>query len=419
MVLPCDLVCELDGSKLLAAWMSLNTESEADGRAGSKMPGGMGVWYATDDAGEHGVGVKKEECDFVVTTAGETTTTTAKNPLTPHTHPIHLSMSQPTANAYSTSHKLFSTRASALPAHTRLHMHRNYRDAHVYFLPYWTKGYMAANEAFDTIGEDVVGYWAKARWQGGLAGRLGLGDVLDKEAEGDEVDVDVGTGGLSSTVPRLFDRSRDEGDASATTTAQRVPGLTGYFHPRHVPRQPADHNTSTSKPGKPTTPTAPTAEPTPLLRRIDTVPLLLRASLYLSRHPGTPYAHHEPHHPSTPLPPQSRITNTLLDTNTSLSPRITLTDSVIGSNCVIESGVSISGCVVMDGVVVRGRAKVSGCVLGRKCVVDAEAELRECVVQGGYGVGAGTVARGEVLAGFEGEFEEEGGEEGDAGVAFG
>ena len=72
LVLPCDLVCELGGDKLLQAWMvkaaSLTEMLGATGFANGPLPrpsGGLGVWFDT----KSNIAVKNEETDFVATTS--------------------------------------------------------------------------------------------------------------------------------------------------------------------------------------------------------------------------------------------------------------------------------------------------------------------------------------------------------------
>ena len=54
----------------------------------------------------------------------------------------------------------------------------SHRDAHIYVFPTWVMDMINQNEHFDSIGEDVVGWWAKAGWQEGLADKLGLREIL-------------------------------------------------------------------------------------------------------------------------------------------------------------------------------------------------------------------------------------------------
>jgi len=153
--------------------------------------------------------------------------------------------------------------------------------------------------------------------------------------------------------------------------------------------------------------------PIPLIRRVDTVPLLLSISLHLARLPPlisdissispSPFAHRYKTHPTTPIPP--RFTHdpstTLLDANITLSSKITIRDSVIGANCIIKEGARLNRCLLMEGAVVEEKCILTGCVLGRRAKTGKGCELWGCSVQEGYMVGEGTVGRDEVMAGFD------------------
>ncbi|KAI9653564.1 MAG: hypothetical protein M1831_005946 [Alyxoria varia] len=448
---------------MLATWMTLNTESESqdEDRRPSQIPGGLGVWYAVTDAGEDAVGAKKEETDFVVIkrpkTSSKVHTFSDTNHTLPYnTHDVQIAMSKDSGRNYAEAEKLFAFRNNALPSYSRLELLMTYRDAHLYFFPHWTKRFIAKNQALETIGEDVVGFWAKSRWQKKLPQRLHMDEVLRQPAserssnmsEDDQEHINIE--GLSSTVARDLksmnqeeeEFANDPGDVdivhvrtgdpqgpSTPHSTPRVPRILGYFHDPLQPRQPLQTPTSNTKSGKGSSTQASHTnplKPTPLIRRVDTVPLLLNCSLYLARqsnaYPQPPFQHAQSVHTTTTLPPQSRMSldTVLIDANVELAPRITLSECVIGANCSIASGVNMSRCVLMEGAVVQGKAKLSGCVLGRKCVVGSGAELRDCSVQEGYQVAEQTVSKGEILAGFtEGEFDEGDEGDGDDGVAFG
>ena len=79
ILLPCDLVCELDGSSLLESWLisqaGLGAATGGLGEDGFPIPmgsggerrgrrGGMGVWYSTKGGADV---IKKEETDFIGT----------------------------------------------------------------------------------------------------------------------------------------------------------------------------------------------------------------------------------------------------------------------------------------------------------------------------------------------------------------
>ncbi|TVY55125.1 Translation initiation factor eIF-2B subunit gamma, partial [Lachnellula suecica] len=217
IVLPCDLVCELSGEALLEAWMvkqsslggSTNSANGVRGialngeRAGRR--GGMAVCYETQ--GE--TIIKGEETDFIATTPLK------PGPIPPPKSSVlsqlsNLVLLMPTDTLKDKTEKtgMLSVRHGLLEAHSRVRVLSSHRDAHIYIFPSWVMDLMNKNERMDSIGEDVIGWWAKAGWQDGLADKLGLREIftekgplkteenlLDNPATQDEIDFST----LSST----------------------------------------------------------------------------------------------------------------------------------------------------------------------------------------------------------------------------
>lgn len=395
--------------------------------------GGLGVWYQTKDATDGGVGVKKEETDFIATT--EIPPPAVPSPsgsLRPMVRDLKVSM--PTAVLKDTieEEKSLRIRHALLRKHGKVKMMTTYRDAHIYFFPHWVKDMMAENETFDNLSEDVIGWWAKSTWQDGLAEKLQMGEALASKKKKintqlnghlDDADDEIDLAGLSSTGvlrPTKPHNSSMSSRNSPSPYASRVrilsptssspsphppppaistiPSILSYLHPSHPPSY--------------------------LIRRVDTVPLLLNVSLALAKLPSTSdpnssgatstpapltsFSHNHKIHPTSTIPPQMTMpqTNNLVDANVTLFSKSTIKECVIGASCVLGSekaGVRLNRCVLMDGAVVEAGSKLDGCVLGRRCKIGADCELRDCYVQEGYLVPSGTTAKGEVLqAGVEG-----------------
>ena len=432
VVLPCDLVCELSGTSLVKTWMTLQGripgskhESAIDvqGERQSRL-GGLGVWYETKDMGEGGVGVKKEETDFLATTILDSPcgTSSSASSLNPHIHNVVLNMTKDTLSDRIDEHKSFRVRRQLLAKHGRVKMLMTHRDAHIYFFPHWVKGFMARNETFESVGEDVLGWWAKSRWQDGLGDKLGMEEALrpakwrksDATISDEQEDVDLSF--LSSTsicdlsepiwdttnskqivTPHFSDDLESDSMQKIRHTTSPVPPLLGYLHPPHT----ADPLNTASN---------------PLIRRIDTVPLLLSCSLYFARQPYPSsnlhaFAHPQQTHPTTTIPPHTTIHSptVLIDANVSLSPRVTVRECVVGAKCSIASGARLTRCLLMEGTVVEEKAVLYGCVLGRRCRIGKGSDLRDCNVQEGFSVAEGSVGKNEVIAGFaeDGGLEEE------------
>lgn len=442
VVLPCDLVCELSGSLLLEAWMTLqgqipgsDSHSSIDNRRERQSrAGGLGVWYETRDTDEGGVGVKKEETDFLSLTEMENPLGTkfSASSLKTNLQNVVLHMTKDTLSDKMDEQKNFRVRKQLLAKHGKVRMLTNHRDAHIYFFPQWVKHFMARNDTFESIGEDVVGWWAKCRWQSGLSRKLGIDEALRgpkrrrSESSVGEGSGDVDLASLSSTnisdLSRVFSNNsnftlssklqstkqedsesrHDDADSQAPHHRRTpIPPILGYLHQAH-------------------TTSSPSSRPQPLIRRIDTVPLLLSCSLYLARQADSPktispFAHPHQIHPTTTVPSHTTIhpATVLIDANVSLSQRITLRECVVGANCSIASGARLTRCVLMEGALVEEKVVLHGCVLGRRCRVGKGSELRDCSVQEAFSVAEGTAGKNEVMAGFaeDGELDED--EEGD------
>ncbi|KAL9007950.1 MAG: hypothetical protein Q9173_006873, partial [Seirophora scorigena] len=142
----------------------------------SALPGGLGVWSQTK--GEHAV--KGEETSFLVTAqSSQPTVTPASNSLCLNISQVVYSSTTDTLQDVTDSKHCFPIRHGLLRKHGRIRMLTTTRDAHVYLFPYWILDFLNRNPTFDSIGEDIVGWWAKATWQDGLVPKLGLDRILD------------------------------------------------------------------------------------------------------------------------------------------------------------------------------------------------------------------------------------------------
>lgn len=415
IVLPCDLVCELPGESLLEAWMIHQgglggTSLASEGYRGAKMGlggegggrrGGLGVWFETK--GEDSI--KGIETDFVITTSlQQPAAPPPEGSLRPHISKLLYATTTDTLRDITEEKKGFPIRHGLIQKHGRIKMLTTHRDAHIYLFPYWVLGMIKRNEHFDSISEDVVGWWAKAGWQEGLADKLSLREVFDPTFSADEgKDGEDGDGHASGNIEDEIDlASMSSTHVSAPKTKDSktpplsVPPFLSYIHPK----------------------TTPASTLSPLIRRVDTPHLLLHTSLHLATLP--PSTNPPPKvYPAAPTPlshsqkistdpsliaPHTNIhtPTTLIAPNTTVATHCVIKSSVIGANCVIEEGVKLTGCLLMDGVTVGGKAVLQGCILGRRCAVGRGSNLKECEVQEGYQVKEETEAKGEKMMVFEG-----------------
>lgn len=389
------------------------------GGEGCGRRGGLGVWF--DTRGEDSF--KGAETDFVITTSlPQSAAPPPEGSLRPHISKLLYATTTDTLRDITEEKEGFPIRHGLIRKHGRVKLLTTHRDAHIYFFPYWVLDMIKRNENFDSISEDVVGWWAKAGWQEGLAEKLCLREVFDPTSafgqgrDGENgahasgnIEDEIDLSSMSSTHVSLLNKTEP--------TKQRlaVPPFLSYIHP----------TTTASKPA-------------PLIRRVDTPHLLLHTSLRLATLP--PSTNPPPNiYPAGPSPlshshkistdpsliaPHTNIhaPSTLIAPNTTIATHCVIKSSVIGANCVIEEGVRLTGCLLMDGVTVGPKAALQGCVLGRRSAVGRGSNLKECEVQEGYQVKEETEAKGEKMMVFEGLEEDlgaEGEEAGGEGIVIG
>lgn len=432
IVLPCDIVCELDGTALANAWLveeagfgaatgaPTETGSVLAATGGEKLGrrGGLGVWYQTKGEGSK----KGQETDFIATTP-------LPSPIVP---PPADSLRRNVSNLVYTAptdtlkdimeeEKTFPVRHSLIRRHSRVKMLTTHRDAHIYFFPYWVLEMIKKNDKFESLAEDVLGWWAKSGWQNGLGDKIGLRSILQPEDEAGSdhgsqvVEEEIDVAKFSST----YTGPSQPHDMSAPTLASRV-------RESNIPEIAVQ---SLSKPKlivppilsyvQPVTPDA------PLIRRVDTAHLLLTISLRLAKIPSleetnnvpaSPYAHRSKIAHRNLVPQRCRVEaeNSLLAENVIVAEKTNIKESCIGPNCKIGEGARLMRCLLMEGAEVGENVQLTDCILGRRCKIEggeAKSEdktvLKECEVQDGQVVEWGTESKGEKFMRFELPMEDE------------
>ncbi|KAI9810745.1 MAG: hypothetical protein M1827_006083 [Pycnora praestabilis] len=443
VILPCDLICELGGESLLETWMIQEAglggvTGGTASKTGPKMGlggekggrrGGLGVWYETK--GE--VSVKGEETDFVATSIlPAPAVPPPPGSLRPNISNLVYSLPTDTLNDITEERKSFPIRHSLLRRHSRMKMLTSHRDAHVYFFPYWVLEMIKRNEKMDSISEDVVGWWAKAGWQDGLGDKLGLRDIF----EGSE-DLDAEDGMLHSG---LIEEEIDLGSMSSTWTSDvRANGRNTKIDQRQFASRVQDPKSSDLQTPKGEIKSKlnippmlayihPSRPQSPLIRRVDTAPLLLTVSLHLAKYESieekgklasSPFAHTKKiAYPGGVAQRCTVSKDCLLAENVTVEEKAVIKESVIGANCRIESGARLTRCLLMDGAIVGEKCQLNGCILGRRSKIGRESLLRDCEVQEGNIVPEETDAKNEKFMIFEGLEDEDGGLDGDEGSVF-
>lgn len=391
IVLPCDIVCELGGDALLEAWMvrQASLGGSSGGGHGSRMAlngeklgrrGGLAVCY--DTLGE--TVIKGEETDFIATTpVGPGPVPAPRSSVLSQLSNVVLSMPTATLKDLTEKRGTLSVRHSLLETHARVRILGSHRDAHIYIFPAWVMDMINENDRMDSIGEDVVGWWAKAGWQDGLAEKLGLRGIfhnaspagreenlLDNPTTKDEPDFST----LSSTQSSNLQKPPPNTKSNLT-----VPPILTYQHP--------------------------SSQPAPLIRRVDNTALLLTISLQLAKlesleNGGTSlFAHSKKVAYPEGIAQRTTVTrpDCLLDSNVVVEEKCSLKECIVGAGCLIKSGAKLTRCVLMDGVVVGSGCKLSGCVIGKRAEIGEECTLQDCEVQENLLVESGTEDKGAKL----------------------
>jgi translation initiation factor eIF-2B subunit gamma len=409
IVLPCDLVCELDGTALADAWMveqagfpgAVAGNHEIGGRTsfgsgGEKLGrrGGLGVWYQTKGEGSK----KGEETDFIATTPLPAPTVPAPtDSLRRHISNLVYSVPTDTLKDITDEEKTLPVRHSLIRKHARIRMLTTHRDAHIYFFPYWVAEMIKKNEKFENISEEVLGWWAKAGWQEGLGDKLGLRQIFegDDDASSDAsqvVDEEIDVSKFSTTYAGGH---TTQDTKTSTILASRVLGSSSI---------PSIAKTIAPKTSLTVPPilayVQPSAPTNPLIRRVDTAHLLLTVSLRLAKLPSieeagrdaSPFAHPSKVANKQSIPKRCRVEaeNSLVADNVVIEEKTNIKESVIGSNCKISEGARLLRCLLMDGVEIGPNVQLTDCILGRRCKIEGggakdadKTVLKDCEVQDG------------------------------------
>lgn len=364
VVLPCDLVCEVGAEKLLQAWMVKAVS--LDGVLGAETSstdhqlqhsGGIGVWYET----KTNIVVKGEETDFIATTPlPASAATPPKDSIIDNVSRLVQTMPTATLKDVVEDRKAVPARHGLLRAHPRVRMYTTHRDAHIYVFPRWIVDFIQNNDRMESISEDVVGSWAKAGWQKGLAQKLQMHEFCSTvKAEDEERD------SVMSPEPEAKGTTKSDADDDSLL---QIPPVLAYVH-----------SSKESKAGT-------------LIRRVDTAQLLLAISLQLAKmasheEPGPDPLSRFAHARKVAYPEgvKSRTTITkqdsLIGENVTVEEKTSIKECVIGAGCQIQEGAKLSQCLLMDGVVVGKGCKLTKCIIGKRAVIGEQSVLTDCEVQ--------------------------------------
>ncbi|RYP42164.1 hypothetical protein DL767_000529 [Monosporascus sp. MG133] len=372
-------VCELGGDRLLQAWMvkAASLTNLLDDEESSTPNGGMGVWYETKTE----TPIKGEETDLIATSPmPPSSAPISMDSLLPHLSYLTYSMPTDSLRDLTDEKGIFPIRHGLLRKCPKLRMLTTHRDAHIYILPKWILDFIQRNERLETIGEDVIGWWAKASWQTGLFDKLGFKSILDSTSTSEP--------GQSPHDPATS--GEYEGSASPTGSQERS---------QRAPHEPFPkrYDGLIARPKQSVVPPLlayihPSQQEAPLIRRVDTTQLLLAVSLQLAKLPSieeagpgpvSPFAHTKKVAYPDGVKPRTTITrqDCLVADNVVVEEKTSIKESVVGANCQIKEGAKLFQCLLMDGVVVGKGCKLTRCILGKRSEVGEGSTLTNCEVQ--------------------------------------
>jgi translation initiation factor eIF-2B subunit gamma len=437
VLLPCDLVCDLPGESLLEAWMITqggldgssvgenfsNLAPKIEGVGGEKggRRGGIGVWYQI--ASKQGA-MKGDVADFLAIAPLHLDETPLVNGPLGAPLPVRAGLSRlvyatpmDTLKDIMQEKKALLIRHSLLKRHGRVKMLTTYRDAHIYLFPYWVKEMARRNEKFESVSEDLVGWWAKAEWQIGLAEKLGLTEVFQpKEDRGIENGSHDGEAIEEEIDLKAMSTTRSGGDSDIYPDGGLTRGRHGHRFSAYANtfqddiESPLDEKLVIP----PILAYIHSSQPSaPLICRVDNTALLLTISLRLAkldsindvgRDASSPFAHAQKIAYPAGIAQRCTVTKAdcLLADNVTVEEKSVIKESVIGANCHIASGARLTRCLLMDGVIIGERCQLTGCVVGRRSKIGRESVLKDCEVQDGNVVPDETEAKNEKFMIFEG-----------------
>lgn len=409
--------------------------------------GGLSVWYTTVDRDES---VKDEECDFFATAKLDQEN---DRPVMKHAADSKASrgvlrklvwampMSTLKDECEENRNRSWRVRSSLLANYGSVKCLTKFRDAHIYLFPYWVKDFARLNEHFDSVSEDLVGTWAKTDWRKSrYRARHGTRALFGKKrkdvADGGEdemmpIEDEIDLMSLCSTQVTRHAKPEAQSISPSVTLASRVAVTDADIDadadlddstPSSSKRTPIEDDDDDDDDDEDSP--APHLPPilsyihspdpsSPLLRRIDSTPLLLSVSLLLAKLPSldsftsstskspylipSPFAHPTKIAPTATISPQCSISTstTLIGANATISTHCTISESVIGPSVFIGEKSRLSRCVVMDGAVIGAGCMLMECVVGKKVKIGDRAVLVGCEVQDGNVVAGGTEGKGE------------------------
>ncbi|KAJ5378497.1 eukaryotic translation initiation factor subunit eIF2B-gamma [Penicillium cosmopolitanum] len=411
LLLPCDLICEIPGEALLESWMvsqsALGGSSTREGRHADGPVSGPGGREES---------VKGEATDFVAVSPLGTDDAPAVNGPRIQLDQLVMSMPMDTVKEKMENDKGFLVRHSLVEKHAQVKMLSTYRDAHLYVFPYWVKDLARHQEKFQSVSEDLIGYWAKAEWQRGLAEKIGINKVLAPKADNAEENGSNDGESLEEEIDLQAMSTTKSGSTVTPPLAQHeLPS------PTFASRVKAPSNNDTEEESKiPPILAYVQKGSAPFVRRVDSSAILLSTSLRLAklpsidevgRHAASPLAHSKKIAYPEGVPKRCTVTESdcLLDINVTIEEFAVIKECCIGEGAKICKGARLSKCVILPYAVVGEKAVVTGTIVGRHSKIGRDSVLKDCEVDNGFVVPDDTDAKAEKFMHFGGLDDEEDG----------
>ncbi|GAQ40833.1 eukaryotic translation initiation factor 2B, subunit 3 gamma, 58kDa [Aspergillus tubingensis] len=379
LLLSCDLLCDIPGEHLLEAWLASQSE------LGPAAQGGLSVFYPAKGIQDE---IKKEPTDFVAITSldQDEVPSVSRHELSK----LVLSMPMDTLKEQVENDKGLLLRHTLVEKHASVKMLTSYRDAHLYILPKWVRSLAQQQERFESVSEDLIGYWAKAGWQRGLSAKLGIDEIVGGQKEtqddhgsndGDSLEEEIDLRSMTTTHAQ----GSESRSTKSTESSVEVPPILAY-------------TTKSSK---------------QLIRRVDSAALVLAMSLRLAklesveevgRAAASPFSHAAKIATPEAVASKSIVTkgDCLLGSNVTVEEKCVIKESCISANAKICSGARLTRCVIMDNAVIGPKCVLTGCIVGRYSQIGKDSVLKDCEIQDGVVVEEETDAKNEQFMSFEG-----------------
>jgi translation initiation factor eIF-2B subunit gamma len=275
--------------------------------------------------------------------------------------------------------------------------------------PYWIKDLARHQEKFQSVSEDLIGYWAKSEWQKGLGEKLGMNQVLgDKfgdteengSTDGESLEEEIDLQAMSTTRNgSTVTSTSTQNDESSAVFASRVKAPSNKESEESVKVPPILAFVQRGS--------------APFIRRVDSSAILLSTSLRLAKLPSieevgrqaaSPLAHSKKIAHPEGVPKRCTVTESdcLVDINVTIEEFAVIKECCIGEGAKICKGARLSKCVILPYAVVGEKAMVTGTIVGRHSKIGRDSVLKDCEVDNGYVVPDDTDAKAEKFMHFGG-----------------